>query len=538
MSRPDDEQTQAVNELPAAETEKDGDALKRKIAITLALIIVLGGGLAILQVDASSYESNNARETTRTAVQALRANVLADTVAGLDPELESERDFLPFRRPLTTGAPSLASAAGLPSPPGAVADDLQVARQSVPDLEVGSVLRRLQTDGQRLTLKQRALATTRITWNDRSTQYTTVIAVLAVALFLVGFGLVAQGPIRGAAYALGVGVAIFAALWGVWVYHLPIPSTPETAIDAGARAAVSTDAGDYSAAIARYDEALRADGSFATAYSGRARARMLGANPDYRETRAVTEPTGRPMDQAREDALRASKLDRRDVLSAYLLAISSFFAGEYDAGSDAVDAAIALNGKVPDLWLLKSALELGRGDRAAAADALEEAVRLIRGAGPSQATRLLAATYLSYLSWIERHDPTHATAARELAKRVVARETSFTLGRTLPPAPPSRGRVSVEGLRYAEGKLMLRLRWTDLPAGTALSAIGYERPLRGGAWTQPPGLAFFATVAGSGSRNISVPLTRTCKPTRVRVDVYLNGAPALTRSGPGAAPTC
>jgi hypothetical protein len=522
----------------ASPVPEDEGALKWKIAITLAALVVLGGGLVILQVDANSYESNAARETTRTAVQALRANVVADTVAGLEPQLQSERDFLPFRRPLTADAPSLASAAGLPSPSSAVTGSLEVARQSVPDLGVGPVLRRLQTDGQRLTLSQRALATTRITWNDRSTQYTTVLAVLAVALFLVGFGLVAQGSIRGASYALGVSVGIFAIVWGAWVYHLPIPSTPAAAIEAGARAAVSSDEGDYSAAIAQYDRALRADDSFATAYSGRARARMLGANPDYRETRAVTDPTGRAMDLARQDALRASRLDKRDIVSAYLLAISSFFAGEYDAGSDGVDAAIALNEKVPDLWLLKSAIEVARGNRAAAGDALEQAVRLIRAAGPSQATRLLAATYLSYLSWIERHDPAHATGARELANRVVARETSFTLGRALPPAPPARGRVSVGGLRYAAGRLMLRLRWSDLPAGTALSAIGYERPLRRGAWAQPPGLALFATVAGSGSRDVSVPLVRACKPTRVRVDVYLNGAPVLTRTGPGAAPTC
>ena len=85
---------------------------------------------------------------------------------------------------------------------------------------------------------------------------------------------------------------------------------------------------------------------------------------------------------------------------------------------------------------------------------------------------------------------------------------------------------------------MLRLRWSNLPPGTALSALGYERPLRTGAWTQPAGLALFATVAGSGQRDIAVPLEGSCKPTRVRVDVYLNGASSLSRTGPGVAPTC
>jgi hypothetical protein len=84
------------------------DRLRRHIARTLAALIVVGAGLAILQVDASARESNTARDTTRTAVQAMRANVVADMVGGLAPQFQAERDFLPFRRPLTASAPSLA----------------------------------------------------------------------------------------------------------------------------------------------------------------------------------------------------------------------------------------------------------------------------------------------------------------------------------------------------------------------------------------------------------------------------------------------
>jgi tetratricopeptide (TPR) repeat protein len=531
------ETTQSSTPEPAPEPEQS-DLLRPKIAITLALLVVLGGALAILQVDASAFESNTARETTRTAVQALRANVVADTVAGLEPALQAERDFLPFRRPLTAGTPSLASAAGLPSRPSTTAGQLRVAQQAVPDLAVESVLPGLQVEAQRLTLKQKALATTRITWNDRSTQYTTVIAVLAAALFLVGFGLVVKGSIRGSAYTLGVAIGIFVLLWGAWVYHLSIPSTPDTAIEAAARGAVLTGNGDYHAAVAEYDKALAADDSYATAYSGRSRATLLGANPDYAVTRAVTDVSGRAFAGARLDAAKAFALDHRNILSADLLAVTSFFDGEYEESGRAADAALALNPKVPDVWLLKSATEVALGDQAAAADSLDRALRLLRGAEPSQRTRLLAATYLSYLAWLQRHDPAHARLARQLANRVVATETRFTLGRALPPAPPARGTVSVQRLRYAGGRLTLQLRWTGLPAGTALSAIEYERPLRTGAWTQPSDLALFATVAGSGRRDISVPLTRACKPTRVRVDVYLNGSPALTRTGPGVAPTC
>jgi tetratricopeptide (TPR) repeat protein len=538
MSKLDDTKTSEPPEPPEPEAPEPRDRLKQQIALTLSVLVVLGAGMAILQVRASSNESNTARETTRTAVEAMRANVVADTVAGLAPQLEAERAFLPFRRPLTPGAPSLAGAAGIPTSKAQVAGSLRVAQQAVPDLGAGKLLPGLQTEAERLTLKQRALATTRITWNDRSTQYTTVIAVLAVAIFLVGFGLVVGGPIRGSAYLLGVAVGLFAAVWAAWIYFLPIPSTPDSAIRAAARGAVLSGDGDYRAALAQYDAALRAKNDYATAYSGRARARLLAANPDYPVTRAVTDLSGRSIAEALLDAGKAHRLDSRDILATSVVALMSFYRGDYKQALSATDAAIGINPKVPDLWLLKSAIEVALGDQAAASAALAHGVGLLRGAGPSQRTRLLASTYLSYMAWIERHDPAHAVAARKLANQVVSVETAFTLGRALPKQAPARGTVSVTRLRYAAGKLMLRLRWAGLPAGTALSGIGYERPLPQGAWTQPPDLALFATVAGSGERTIAVPLQRACKPTSVRVDVYLNGTPTLSRTGPGVPATC
>jgi tetratricopeptide (TPR) repeat protein len=538
MSAIDDEKAAGIAPPTDAEAAERPDRFKQQIAVSLAILVVLGGGLAILQVQASSNESNTARETTRVAVEAMRANVVADTVAGLAPQLEAERAFLPFRPPLTSGVPSLTGAARIPTPKAETAAGLRVAQQSVPDLGAEKLLPALQTDAERLTLQQHALATTRITWNDRSTQYTTVIAVLAVALFLVGFGLVVGGPIRGSAYLFGIAVGILAAAWAVWIYLLPIPSTPGSAIQGTARGIVLSGNGNYRAALARYDAAIRAASDYATAYSGRARARLLASNPDYPVTRAITDLSGRSVAEALNDARKAHQLDGRDILATSLLALTSFYRGDYAQALSATDVALGINPGVPDLWLLKSADEVGLGDPAAGSAALAHGLGLLRGATPSQQTRLLAATYLSYMAWLERHDPAHAAAARKLANRVVAVESAFTLGRTFPSHAPAAGTVSVTRLRYAHGKLTLRLRWAGLPARTALTAIGYERPLPHGAWTQPPDLALFATVAGSGQREISVPLQRVCKPTSVRVDVYLDGTPTLSRTGPGVQATC
>ncbi len=533
-----DEQTHETAPPRPDERSEEPDRFKQQMAVTLAALVLLGGGLAVLQVQASSNESNTARETTRTAVRAMRANVVADTVAGLAPQLEAERAFLPFRRPLSDSAPSLSEAAGVPVSRVRTAGNLRVAQQSVPDLGAERLLPALQLKAQSLTLEQRALATTRITWNDRSTQYTTVIAVLAVAIFLVGFGLVVGGPVRKTAYGLGVVVGLFAAGWAAWIYFLPIPSTPRSAIQATARGAVLTAGGDYRKALTQYGAAIAKADDYATAFSGRAQARLLAANPDYPVTRAVTDLGGRSWAAALLDAAKAHRLDSRDILATSILALTSFYRGEYDRAFAATRAALAINPKVADLWLLRSAIEVALGRQAAAGASLARTRALLRGAAPSQRTRLLTSTYLSYMAWVERHDPAHASTAREFADRAVSFETAFTLGRKLPDHAPATGTVSVTRLRVARGRLRLRLSWAGLPAGTALSAIGYERPLRRGAWTQPPGLALFATVTGSGVRDIAVPLQRACRPTRVRADIYLDGIPSLSRTGPGVPATC
>ena len=218
--------------------------------------------------------------------------------------------------------------------------------------------------------------------------------------------------------------------------------------------------------------------------------------------------------------------------------MTSFYQGDYRAAERASADAIAINPRVPDPWLLRSAAQVALGEQAAATVSLERGLAPLRNAEPSQRTRLLSSTYLSYLARVGHDVPARADSARRLADRIVAIETRFTLGKAPRGAAPDTGigrgaGPSVRG-RPIDGSAPL-----DQPSrGTQLSAIAYERPLADGAWSQPPDLALFATVAGSGTRDISVPLRRVCKPTEVRVDAYLNGSRAVTRTGPEVRQTC
>lgn len=514
------------------------DPLARWIAISLAAIAVAGAGLAILQTNASNDESNTARQTTRTAVAALRAGVVENAARRLERDIDAERADLVRRQEAAVRQARGAGASTGALSPEELAAAVEETGGDLPGRRTEQELGRLQGESERLTLAQAALAETRVTWNDRSTQYTTAIAMLAVALFLVGFSLVLSGRLRRGFYGLGLAMALATLAWSAYIYSLPIPETPEAAVAATARGTVDASGGRQRRAIEEFTRAIEIDGDYAVPYSRRAVARALEANPDLLATGAVT-GDGAAVADALADARRALELGgTRDVLTLTLLATFAFSSGEYDAAIAAADEAIAVNDQVADIRLLRSAAQAGRGDAAAARSSLEEALRPLSGSDPSERTRGLAAKYLTYLEQVIAAPPSRAGLARALERRVVAVETRFNLDRPVSGAPPSRGSATVQGLRYADGRLRLRLRWEGLPPGTALSAIGFERPAAGAAWVQPPGLALFRTVGGSGQEAVSVALERACPPTRVRVDVFLDGALTESATGPGSPPGC
>jgi tetratricopeptide (TPR) repeat protein len=522
-------------ERPEKGAEEEGTTvLGRWIAISLATIAVIGASIGILQTDASVNESNTARETTRTAVAALRGGVVDETGVLLEQDIDAEA------KALTRAQDFLAAQSGEAAAPLSP----EALRRMFPDgtalqgARTRAGLRRIAIDSERLSLKQAALAETRVTWNDRATQYTTAIAVLAFALFLVGFSLALRGQRRVVFYGLGIFVALLTVAATVYVKLLPIPETAESAIVATARGNVASDEREQEKAIALFDQAIEADPDYAVPYAGRARARALAANPDFTRTGAFV-GEDEAFREAVDDARRSLDLDQgRDFLTYAFLSLAALYAGEYEQSIRAADEAISINRDVPDIRLVKSAAEVGALRDDAAISSLDAARRLISGSDPSERTRGLVASYLTYLEQVAYRVPGQQEVVSRIEQRIIGNETQFNLGRRVSGEAPSRGSVRVEDLGYSDGKIRLRTTWKDLPEGTALTLIGFERPTPDSGWVQPRELALFLTVGGNGERSGSVPITRACRPVEVRADAYLDGAFVKSFTGPGGRPTC
>ncbi len=532
MSEANDTVGTAANESDEERSSKG--TLGRWIGVSLAAIAVVGAVIGILQTDASVNESNTARETTRTAVGALRAGVIEGSSELLEEDIDAELGALLRQQAF------VARQAGNAAEP-LTSDELRgivPEGGDLPGVRTREAQRQLAFESERLALRQAALSETRVTWNDRSTQYTTAIAVLAVALFLVGFSLVLAGRRRVTFYLLGMIVAVAVVGATIYVRQLAVPETPDEAVAATARGSVAADQGNPDRAVVLFNDAIEIDGDYAAPYSRRAIARTLADNPDLRETGALTGEVA-VLEEAAADARRGFELSgERDLIPLAFAMVVNLYAGDYEDAVQFATEAIQINGQIPDFRFLKSAAEVGLGDADAATATLDGALDLLSGSDPSQRTRSLAAEYLTYLEQVAYRSPERANLVSQIEERIIGVETAFNLDREISGQPPNRASVEVEGLRYRDGRFRLDVRWEDIPPDTALTLIGFERPANDSGWVQPSELALFREIAGSGEESGQVPIERGCNPVEVRVDAYLDGAFIESFTGPGGRPTC
>ncbi|MEL7206639.1 MAG: hypothetical protein AAGK32_00140 [Actinomycetota bacterium] len=516
---------------------EERDPFKRRVAVVLAVLGVVGGWIGILRIDAATNESFYARETTRTAVQSLRANVNQSTVEGLEIDLDAERAALGLAAPFREdGLGGLAGATV--SPEQQLAEEEAIAAISSQDREV--IARQLTQEAERLDLTRSALAETRVTYNNRTSQYETVLTTLAVALFLVGFTLVLGKRTRPPVLVPGLLLAAYVAGWAIWIHQRDIPTTSEVAIESAATAGMHTAFGEFREAEVEYTNAIEEDDDFVAAYTGRSIASFLAANPDFQTNLAVVDAEGELAAQALADAEEAVELGQdNDFASLLVSGIYRFYAGDYDGAVDRLQASTEINTTAPEAYFLLAAAELARGEVERAGDAADAGVELLDTTGASDQNRAYTADLFTLLEQVGAAVPEQADAAAQARSDLAAAEAALVFG---PDGlgDGSGGSFELVEATFADGVLDTTIAYEGLPEGAAVSIYVYERPGPDAAFVQAAELARFAELdAGSGELSGSVDLVRSCEPVELRYDLYVNGEPAASLEADGVpAQTC
>ena len=523
----------------------ESDPYKRRVAVVLAVLGLLGAWIGVLRVDSGNRESYYARETTRVAAESMSANISKGSLDGLETDLNAEADALEREAGFDpVGSPSDAGEVDRDLASGDAAAGLDPGRRD-------ELSRRLTLRTERDRLRRKALAETRVGYNNRTSQYETVLTTLGVSLFLVGFTLVLNRRTRPPVLVPGLILAVYVAGWALWIHGKDIPSTPTAAIDAAAVGSTHAASGEHDKAAAAFDRAIAADPDFVAAYNGRSVASFLISNPDFLETLAVVDADTPEADQAQADAETAVSLgNERDFTSLFLSGLYRFYDDDFEGSARRMRQALEVNGRAPEAYLALAAAELARGNTDEAVDQLGAGVKLLGPAADSAEARQLAADLFTLLEQVDLAVPQHSDGTDEVRARLAAGEARLVFGDLAEPKPKA-GSFSLESSTFDQdapeqgapdggddSTLSIELGYAGLPPDSAVSLYVYEQPAPGAAFVQRAELAQFSTVGGSGTLSGSTSLQPHCTPVAFRYDVYLNGAPAASFDAPGGDATC
>jgi len=505
----------------------DEEGYRRRVAILLAVVAVLGAWIAVLATNASTNESRDAREATRLAAESQTRNVIERAAVDTEDQAASEVGTLPFRRVFA-------------STEGPLDDEqLDEAEEAILAEVIGDErsLFDLRIEANRLKLAQAATVETRVTWNARASQYETVITVLGVALFLMGFTLVVSSRVRPPIAVPGIVLVVFVLGWAIHIYNKPIPDTPDEAIAATALGQALVDDGRMAEAIDAYTQAIEADDDYEVAWRGRGLAHFAVANPDILQTAAITSSDPVASDAAVGDITRAIDLGGDDdPIALFLAGMVTFADGRYDLSADLLERAVELNPLTPDVQLARSAVEAARGDEAAAVAWRERAVDLLRPTDPTNRTRGLASGYYTLLQHVVAADPGQAGIAEDMLDQTIAGESALFVGRDMTFDAPDAAELVLDDLDYTDGELTAALSVTGAADDDVVTVVGYELPAEGAGWVQPTEL--FYVGPPTRGRPTTITAQRACVPLAHRFDLYVEGVPVDSVEAQGGAASC
>ncbi|WP_020379551.1 hypothetical protein [Candidatus Microthrix parvicella] len=517
-----------TDELP-----EESDPYKRRVAVVLAVLGVLGAWIGVLHMDSANQESYFARQTTRTAVGSLTANLNKEALEGLSTDLDAEADALEMSTKFDPGTPVGANEPKESKEPDQVlaADGV---RAGIDSKQRDRLTREFTLNSEREVLKRKALAETRVAYNIRTSQFETVLTTLAAALFLVGFTLVLNRRTRPPVLIPGLLLAVYVAGWAVWIHAKDVPTTAPESIDAAAEAATHLAFGEFAAAVDGYTRAIEADSDFVPAFNGRALASFQISNPDFASTLAIVDTATPEAKQAVSDAETAVRLDQEQNFNGLMLSgIFQFHDGDYATAAHRIRQATAINGNAPEAYLTLAATELALGDQVAALDALGTGIDILNPATDSSEARQLTADLFTLLEQVDAAEPERSADVAEVRSVLAAEEAQLAFG-PFDPKASTDAKLTLESSSYIGNDLSFEIAYAGLPAESRVSVYVFEQPAKGAPFSQRAELARFETLSGTGTLVSEASVQAACTPVAFRYDVYVDGALANSFDAAGA----
>lgn len=529
--------TQAEDVAPSSDKTGSEPKFRRRTGIALATLAVLGAWIAVIATNAGTNESAAARDATRLASEAQAADVLATGIDDGLNQIEAELKLLPNRTAFKASG-GIAESLGAELDPALNAQRLAEAEASV-ESALGDNPDRpaeLATEAHRLSLEQEVVVQQRVEWNAYASQYETVLTVLAVAIFLVGFALVLGPKLRIPVFIPGMILALICLGWALQIYTKPKTEVSDEAISKTAQAGYELDHGQPADAIDTYTQALDSTPDYFEALSGRSLATLVEANPDLKNTVAFTDTSADTVDSAANDIDAA--LEDGGESDSTALAVGSLVAladSDWVLAAERLEDGIEVNELAAELYLWRSAVAVAQGDEAVAGEWLQDAASRFGDFEPER-NRFLAAQYLSLLEYVAERQPDQKELAERFTRLGVETIAEAAADRALINGAGPDATISAATVAFDDGATTLDIEMSDVPDDNNIALVVYERPGADAAWVQPRELFYTGPQGEGGGGSIITP--RNCLATEYRLDLYVEGEFRDTVTVAGAEPTC
>jgi hypothetical protein len=555
------------------------DRAKAFSGLALAFLTVLATVVAGLQTDASTQAASGKRLADRLAIE----------TAGLVGQLQLqsgtqysiwERWYEQVQR---NSAATEASQANPEGPRAAVLKVLSDADQKIADWMVTqSVLLQppyydaatLRSDFDAYNAiqflqptvladqRQKAENAVAVRWDARSSDYITILTIIAVALFFFGLGSQLRRPARSVLAVAGVGLGVLALGWAAVLSVAPMPRVPDQAIQNVAEAAAewaiarsqpndltADEKVHYEKAISLADAAVTLDPTLASAREQRADARI-----SYSEQLRFLEGRSQAADDLAAGALvdyqAAVDADPSSYITWANLGWAAFLTDDLPRALSATDRSLSLAATDSSLWVQRAAIREISGDQAGAIADVEAGLKAaVETAQDSGAYGLALSRF--YLVQLAEERPDHADRLRAMERRIAEASVAVAVRGTpdVPTTVPAIDSVDLMTLRISpDGSVResqpavigvpnsdpdavgyrLRLRSSAVPEGSTVSArltigdieeAGYNTDL---VWPKGQAEATLDLLTPYGKAHYVV------DPGAYRLHVYIDGARVQT----------
>ncbi len=483
----------AESEIEVPEIDVLDTPFKKLIAGSAALLVLLGGVLALGASRASEQEARLSAAAQAASLRAFagygEAQLEMSRVAGSDTEARSLRQRVAQARSAAslTGSPAYANDVEAWERSAKRLGDLAVEETGAAHYEdVAEAQLRLLLEPRVEALRADALRESATAWGGKADRYVLGITLLAVALSLLGLSLTLVEGTRRLVIVPAALIATLAGLVSLVAATQRTTVTPDDAVRALARGDLQMGMRRFDAAVASYTEAIRLRADYTQALRARGLAHDLAGSP---ETSAYVFTT-----VDRKHRLRSiADLDRAlelspvpDFLTLVNQAANVFHVRRFADSERLTRQALETNDRLPLPWANLALAQAAQGKGAEARRSMTEMVsRAVERPDPVEQAELFASSRTT-LEMLVAMDPSRRPLVKELQGMLVAAQAELASPGTSPTS--TEGRITQIDLVVGGSNLVVSYQGSGLPERSRISWIGYARNESDEAWQQRKGL--------------------------------------------------